>query len=201
MHFQTLLQYISAMGQEGYLLLIDCRTHQYTLVPYGAGAECPIILVTNSNVKHQLTGSEYPDRVKQCKDAVRILQNAFPDVKVWYTVYTLWCECGFGVRMFMLWLSRSFLHHVGEHSAACIDEWPSVTHPLAVLMIAHTYTFFNRLCATPRWRCLRRCARRCRTWSTAARVTAWARTSAPWPPCGLSRPVTTRLLVRPATNE
>lgn len=70
------------MGQEGNLLLIDCRSNEYTLVPYGAGADCPIILVTNSNVKHQLTGSEYPDRVKQCKEAVRVLQNAFPNVKV-----------------------------------------------------------------------------------------------------------------------
>ena len=70
------------MGQEGNLLLIDCRTTEYTLVPYGAGPEVPIILVTNSNVKHQLTGSEYPDRVRQCKEAVALLQKKFPQVKV-----------------------------------------------------------------------------------------------------------------------
>jgi galactokinase len=70
------------MGQEGNLLLIDCRTNDFTLVPYGAGPEVPIILVTNSNVKHQLTGSEYPDRVKQCKEAVAILQHHYPQVQV-----------------------------------------------------------------------------------------------------------------------
>lgn len=75
-------QYISAMGKAGNLLLIDCRSHDYTLVPYGEGEECPLILVTNSNVKHKLTGSEYPDRVRQCKEAVRILQAQFPHVKV-----------------------------------------------------------------------------------------------------------------------
>jgi len=70
------------MGQEGNLLLIDCRSTEYTLVPYGAGPDVPIILVTNSNVKHQLTGSEYPDRVRQCKEAVALLQKKFPQVKV-----------------------------------------------------------------------------------------------------------------------
>lgn len=70
------------MGKKGNLLLIDCRSHGYTLVPYGSGADSPIILVTNSNVKHQLTGSEYPDRVKQCKEAVRILKESYPEVNV-----------------------------------------------------------------------------------------------------------------------
>jgi galactokinase len=70
------------MGKAGNLLLIDCRDHDYTLVPFGHGDESPIILVTNSQVKHQLTGSEYPDRVKQCKEAVRIIQAKYPQVKV-----------------------------------------------------------------------------------------------------------------------
>lgn len=84
-------QYISAMGKTGNLLLIDCRSHGYTLVPYGNGGESPIILVTNSNVKHELTGSEYPDRVAQCKSAVRILQSAFPEVKVRTARNTNYC--------------------------------------------------------------------------------------------------------------
>lgn len=74
-------QYISAMGSQGNLLLIDCRSTEYELVPFGAGADAPIILVTNSNVKHKLTGSEYPDRVRQCKEAVKVLQAKYPEVK------------------------------------------------------------------------------------------------------------------------
>jgi galactokinase len=31
------------------------------------------VLVTNSNVKHELTGSEYPTRKKQCMEAAKIL--------------------------------------------------------------------------------------------------------------------------------
>ncbi|RYH28717.1 hypothetical protein EON65_11125 [archaeon] len=74
-------QYISAMGQEDNLLLIDCQSHDFTLVPFGQGSEAPVILITNSNVKHTLSGSEYPDRVRQCKEAVAVLTKRFPHVK------------------------------------------------------------------------------------------------------------------------
>ncbi len=32
-----------------------------------------VILITNSNVRHSLTGSEYPTRRKQCEEAAAIL--------------------------------------------------------------------------------------------------------------------------------
>lgn len=32
-----------------------------------------VILITNSNVKHSLTGSEYPTRRRQCEEAATIL--------------------------------------------------------------------------------------------------------------------------------
>ena len=44
------------------------------------GSSSPVVLVTNSNVKHNLSDSEYPVRVKQCRDAVKTLQTAFPSV-------------------------------------------------------------------------------------------------------------------------
>jgi galactokinase len=106
-------QYISTLGEQGNLLLIDCRSNEFQLVPFGKTAVSPttgegkgkgkknttsateskssagesdeddvIILVTNSNVKHQLTGSEYPDRVKQCKEAVKALQKKFPSANI-----------------------------------------------------------------------------------------------------------------------
>lgn len=82
-------QYISAMGQVNNLLLIDCRSREFQLVPYGTTKadetneikELPVIVVTNSNVKHKLSGSEYPDRVKQCQEAVAALQTRYPEVK------------------------------------------------------------------------------------------------------------------------
>lgn len=51
---------------------------------YGAGplthVPVPVIVVTNSNVKHKLSGSEYPDRVRQCKEAVEVIKESFPEV-------------------------------------------------------------------------------------------------------------------------
>ena len=32
-----------------------------------------VVLVTNSNVRHELTGSEYPTRRKQCESAAKAL--------------------------------------------------------------------------------------------------------------------------------
>jgi len=78
-------QYISAMGKENNLLLIDCRTQEYKLVELGGQPDDPhrpVVLVTNSNVKHSLSGSEYPDRVKQCHAAVEIIASANPDENV-----------------------------------------------------------------------------------------------------------------------
>lgn len=74
-------QYISAMGKEGHLLQLDCRSNEYKLVPFGSDADSPVIIVTNSNVKHELSGSEYPDRVRQCRDAVAAIATQFPQVK------------------------------------------------------------------------------------------------------------------------
>jgi galactokinase len=57
---------------------IDCRSNVGTKVAMAAGDA--VILVTNSNVKHQLTGSEYPSRVAQCKQATAAIAATFPEV-------------------------------------------------------------------------------------------------------------------------
>ncbi|GFR57995.1 galactokinase-like [Elysia marginata] len=65
-------QYISMTGREGHALLLDCRSEQGKLVPLSDPNV--VVLVTNSNVKHELTGSEYPTRRKQCQEAAKILE-------------------------------------------------------------------------------------------------------------------------------
>ena len=72
-------QFISSCAVKGSLLLIDCRANKGELVPMGDPSVS--IIVCNSNKKHQLTGSEYPDRVKQCKEAVALLQTRYPEVR------------------------------------------------------------------------------------------------------------------------
>ncbi|CAH1793687.1 unnamed protein product, partial [Owenia fusiformis] len=63
-------QFISTMGKEGHALLIDCRSMESKLVPLTDPDV--VVLLTNSNVKHQLTGSEYPSRRKNCENASKV---------------------------------------------------------------------------------------------------------------------------------
>ncbi|XP_040885127.1 galactokinase [Toxotes jaculatrix] len=67
-------QFVSVLGTEGHALLTDCRSLEATSVPL-ADPDL-VILITNSNVKHSLTGSEYPMRRRQCEEAASILGKA-----------------------------------------------------------------------------------------------------------------------------
>ncbi|KAG6447092.1 galactokinase [Manduca sexta] len=60
-------QYIVTMGKREHALLIDCRSLEAEQVPLET--DDVALLVINSNVKHQLTGSEYPQRRAQCQEA------------------------------------------------------------------------------------------------------------------------------------
>lgn len=67
-------QFISVMGKEGHALLIDCRSLETLLVPLTDPSL--VVLITNSNVRHALTGSEYPTRRHQCEEAAKALGKA-----------------------------------------------------------------------------------------------------------------------------
>jgi len=62
-------QFISVMGKPANALLIDCRSMEGRLVPLSDPGVS--VLITNSNVKHQLTGSEYPARRAACLDSAK----------------------------------------------------------------------------------------------------------------------------------
>ena len=64
-------QFISALGREGNLLLLDCRTRKTELVPMSDPSVA--LLVINTNVKHELSGGEYAERRAQCEEATRDL--------------------------------------------------------------------------------------------------------------------------------
>lgn len=53
-------KFVSAMGRKENALMIDCRSFDSKLVRM----DDPdlLVLITNTNVKHELTGSEYPSR-------------------------------------------------------------------------------------------------------------------------------------------
>jgi len=64
-------QFISTLGQEGHLLLLDCRTRKTELVPMSDPSVA--LLVVNTNVKHELGSGEYAKRRAECEEAARIL--------------------------------------------------------------------------------------------------------------------------------
>ncbi len=64
-------QFISVMGKENHLLLLDCRSRKPELVPMSDPAMA--LLIINTNVKHELTGGEYAKRRAQCEQAAQTL--------------------------------------------------------------------------------------------------------------------------------
>lgn len=66
-------QFISFMGEEGNALQIDTRSLETTLVPMTFPNT--MILICNSNVRHTLSGTEYPERRRQCEEAAKIMKK------------------------------------------------------------------------------------------------------------------------------
>ena len=72
-------QYVSSAAVTSSLLLIDCRSLEYQLTKMAEttttdGSITPVsLVVTNSNVQHDIAGGEYPVRVAQCKTATQAL--------------------------------------------------------------------------------------------------------------------------------
>jgi len=64
-------QFISVMGRESHLLLLDCRSRKTELVPMNDPSVA--LLIVNTNVKHELSGGEYAQRRSQCEAAAKIL--------------------------------------------------------------------------------------------------------------------------------
>jgi galactokinase len=64
-------QFVSTLAREGHLLLLDCRSHEPSWVPMSDATVA--VLIINTNVKHDLGSSEYPERRRQCEAAAREL--------------------------------------------------------------------------------------------------------------------------------
>jgi galactokinase len=64
-------QFISVLGREGHLLLLDCRSRHTELIRMNDPSV--ELLVVNTNVKHELGSGEYAKRRADCEQAARIL--------------------------------------------------------------------------------------------------------------------------------
>ena len=71
-------QFASLNGTAAGPMLLNCDSLAFEPV----AAELPGYqwLLVNSMVSHELTGSEYPDRVRQCAEALAIVRKQFPGV-------------------------------------------------------------------------------------------------------------------------
>jgi galactokinase len=72
-------QFASMMGAEGKVVMLDCRSMEYTYHPLTLKDYA--IVLCNSNVKHALVDSEYNTRREECERGVAILKQNDPDVK------------------------------------------------------------------------------------------------------------------------
>jgi galactokinase len=71
-------QFISRMGQKGKALFLDCRNLSYDLIPFPA--EHYTVVILNTKIKRELTGSEYNERRSQCEETVRLLNKFLPGI-------------------------------------------------------------------------------------------------------------------------
>lgn len=72
-------QFICALGKEYYALLLDCRSREFEHIP--VPFDNAVLLVMNTQVKHEIGGGEYGIRRKQCEQAVEILKARYPQVQ------------------------------------------------------------------------------------------------------------------------
>lgn len=71
-------QFASLHGKAGHLMRLDCRSLNYSYVPFDF-PDYNIVLV-NSMVSHSLAGTEYNVRRQQCEEGVSILKKHYPHI-------------------------------------------------------------------------------------------------------------------------
>lgn len=71
-------QFASMMGAAGKLIKLDCRSLDYTLIPFDIKGYRVVLI--DSMVKHSLASSEYNVRRAQCEAGVAVIHSHIPEV-------------------------------------------------------------------------------------------------------------------------
>ena len=71
-------QFASMMGKKDHVIKLDCRSLEYSHVPFQLDDYSIVLL--NTNVKHSLASSEYNTRRKECEQAVAWVNESIPGV-------------------------------------------------------------------------------------------------------------------------
>ena len=72
-------QFVAALGQAGHALLIDCRSLIAT--PVALDTTRVAVVICDTNIKHELSDSEYNVRRLECERGVEILQEVLPGIR------------------------------------------------------------------------------------------------------------------------
>lgn len=72
-------QFTVFMGDKDKALLLDCQSLEFESIPFQL--KDAVMLVINSGQGRELVGSKYPERVEECKQAVKILARKRPEIK------------------------------------------------------------------------------------------------------------------------
>ncbi len=70
-------QFASVFGKEGQLMRLDCRSREFEYYPFDPKGYRLVLL--NTCVKHQLSGSPYNDRRASCERVVNAIHTLHPD--------------------------------------------------------------------------------------------------------------------------
>lgn len=71
-------QFASVMSKEGHLIMLDCQSLEAEYIPADF-KNCKILLL-NTNVTHNLAESGYNTRRRECEEAVKNIQQKYPEV-------------------------------------------------------------------------------------------------------------------------
>lgn len=74
-------QGVSAFGQSGHLVKIDCMNEAFDLISFSKNQSDKYFWILNTNKKHSLVDSLYIERFKECQLALKLVQNRFPEIK------------------------------------------------------------------------------------------------------------------------
>jgi galactokinase len=72
-------QFASMMGRKGNVILLDCRSLEYSYSPLTLSGHS--LVLCDTKVKHALVTSDYNTRRQECERGIRVLQKHYPNVK------------------------------------------------------------------------------------------------------------------------
>ena len=78
-------QFVSANGRMGQMLMLDCRSLDYKLIPMASDME---IVICNTMIKHSIAAGEYNARRAECEEGVKLLHPVMSHIRALRDVST-----------------------------------------------------------------------------------------------------------------